>query len=119
MTDEQAIGAVVDECTRIRPRGPRDLVRQAIAIPRRGRGETASTRPGAGMKSMSLDDYARDKARFRPQSFYEIRPSAGHLRHIAHVWRIRSSHRARRCRAGRRGINRPGQFSEHGWRIIT
>ena len=76
------------------------------------------------MKSMSLDDYARDTTPFfAANAFYEVETSRriDLFGNIAHVW---SRYEARAspddAEPERRGINSIQLFRdpEHGWRIV-
>lgn len=93
MTDEQAIGAVIDEMYAMisGPAGPRDWSRQANCfLPEARQVRTSVDEHGRPvMKSMSLDEYARDTTPFFAASpFYEIETSRriDLFGNIAHVW---------------------------------
>ena len=128
MTDEDAIGAVIDEMYDFisGPRGPRDWARQANCFLAEARQVRTSVddqgRPQ--MKLMGLDDYARDtQPFFDANDFYEVETSRriDLFGNIAHVW---SAYEARRspgdAEPERRGINSIQLFRhpEHGWRIV-
>ena len=128
MTDEDAIGAVIDEMYAMisGPAGPRDWSRQAncfLADARQVR--TWVDQDGRPQrKAMALDDYARDtQPFFDANPFYEIetRRRTDLFGNIAHVW---SHYEARRApddaEPERRGVNSIQLFRDpdHGWRII-
>ena len=128
MTDEDAIGAVIDEMYAMisGPAGPRDWSRQAncfLADARQVR--TWVDQDGRPQrKAMALDDYARDtQPFFDANPFYEIetRRRIDLFGNIAHVW---SHYEARRApddaEPERRGVNSIVLFRDpdHGWRII-
>jgi hypothetical protein len=128
MSDEDAIGAVVDEMYAMisGPAGPRDWSRQENCfLPEARQVRTwvdESGRPQ--MKSMTLQDYARDtQPFFDANAFYEVETSrrTDRFGNIAHVW---SGYEARRSpdddAPERRGINSIQLFRhpELGWRII-
>ena len=128
MTDEQAIGAVIEEMYAMisGPAGPRDWSRQANCfLPEARQVRTWVDDHGRpAMKAMSLDDYARDTSPFfAANAFYEIETSRriDLFGNIAHVW---SGYEARRspgdAEPERRGINSIQLFRhpEHGWRIV-
>ena len=128
MTDEDAIGGVIDEMYAMisGPAGPRDWSRQANCflsdahqvrtwIDENGRPQR---------KVMSLEDYARDTTPFfAANAFYEVETSrrTDLFGNIAHVW---SAYEARTspddAEPERRGINSIQLFRhpELGWRII-
>lgn len=127
MSDEEAIGAVVDEMYAMisGPAGPRDWSRSRncfLADARQVRTWVDdSGRPQ--MKSMTLDDYARDtQPFFDANDFLEVEISRriDLFGNIAHVW---SGYEARRSpddeAPERRGINSIQLFRhpELGWRI--
>lgn len=128
MTDEEQIGAVIDEMYAMisGPAGPRDWSRQANCfLPDALQVRTWIDEEGRPQKkSMSLDDYTRDTTPFfMANAFYEVETERGIDRfgNIAHVW---SKYEARRSPddsdVERRGINsiqlfRDGDF---GWRIV-
>ena len=128
MTDEDAIGAVIDEMYAMisGPAGPRDWSRQANCfLPEARQVRTWVDNQGRPqMKSMTLDDYARDTTPFfAAHPFYEVETSRriDLFGNIAHVW---SAYEARRSpddsEPERRGINCIQLFRhpELGWRII-
>ena len=128
MTDEEAIGAAVDEMYAMisGPAGPRDWSRNRNCfLPDARQVRTwvdDSGRPR--MKCMTLDDYARDtQPFFDANDFYEIETGRriDLFGNMAHVW---SAYEARRSpdddAPERRGINSIQLFRhpELGWRII-
>ncbi len=128
MTDEQAIGAVLDEMYAMisGPAGPRDWSRQANCfLPEARQVRTwidAEGRPA--MKAMGLEDYARDTTPFfAANDFYEIETERriDLFGNMAHAW---SRYEARRApddaEPERRGINSIQLFRhpDLGWRII-
>jgi hypothetical protein len=128
MTDEEAIGAVIDAMYAMisGPAGPRDWSRQADCfLPEARQVRTWLDEDGRpAMKSMSLEDYARDTTPFFATSaFYEVETSRriDLFGNIAHVW---SRYEARTAPGDtdpeRRGINSIQLFRhpDHGWRII-
>lgn len=128
MTDEEQIGAVIDEMYAMisGAAGPRDWSRQLncfLAEARQVR-TWVDERGRPAMKAMGLQDYARDtQPFFDSNDFYEVEIGRriDLFGNIAHVW---SSYEARRCpddrEPERRGINSIQLFrhSEHGWRIV-
>lgn len=128
MTDEEAIGAVIDEMYDMisGPAGPRDWSRQAYCfLPGARQVRTFLDKDGrASMKAMGIDEYARDVAAFfAANDFYEVETSR-HIDlfgNIAHVW---SAYEARTAPDDeipeRRGINSIQLFNhpDMGWRII-
>lgn len=129
MTDEEAIGAAVDEmyATISGPKGPRDWSRQAKCFHPAARQirtwVDADGRPA--LKMMSLDDYARDTAPyFAEHDFFEVEIGRRILLfgNIAHVW---SAYEARAslddAAPERRGINSIQLFRDpdQGWRIVS
>ena len=128
MTDEDSIGAVIDEMYAMisGPAGPRDWSRQAncfLAEARQVR-TFVDDQGRPQMKSMTLDEYARDTTPFfAANPFYEVETSRriDLFGNIAHVW---SAYEARRSPGDsepeRRGINSIQLFKhpEHGWRIV-
>lgn len=129
MTDEQAIGAVIDEMYAMisGPAGPRDWSRQANCfLPEARQIRTWVDEAGRpAMKAMSLDDYARDtQPFFDANAFYEIETERriDLFGNIAHVW---SAYEARSdlgdAEPERRGINSIQLFRhpDHGWRIVA
>jgi hypothetical protein len=128
MTDETAIGGVIDEMYAMisGAAGARDWSRQANCfLPEARQVRTWVDEHGrAQKKSMSLDDYARDTTPFfAANAFYEVETSRriDLFGNIAHVW---SAYEARRTPddsdVERRGINSIQLFRdpELGWRII-
>ncbi len=128
MTDEQAIGAVIDEMYDMisGPAGPRDWSRQANCfLPDARQVRTWVDDDGRPQrKVMSLDDYARDTTPFFAENaFYEVETSRriDVFGNIAHVW---SAYEARNSPADaepeRRGINSIQLFRDpdRGWRIL-
>jgi hypothetical protein len=128
MNDEEAIGAAVDEMYAMisGPAGPRDWSRSFNCfLPDARQVRTwvdDSGRPQ--MKSMTLDDYARDtQPFFDSNDFFEIETNRriDLFGNIAHVW---SGYEARRSpddeAPERRGINSIQLFRhpELGWRIV-
>jgi hypothetical protein len=128
MSDEDAIGAAIDEMYSMisGPAGPRDWSRQASCF----LAEAQQVRTWVDengrpqMKSMNLDDYARDtQPFFDANPFYEIETDRriDLFGNIAHVW---SAYEARSSpddeAAERRGINSIQLFRhpELGWRIV-
>ena len=128
MTDEQAIGAVIDEMYAMisGPVGPRDWSRQANCfLPEARQVRTWVDEHGRpAMKMMGLDEYARDtQPFFDTHDFYEVETDRriDLFGNMAHVW---SHYEARRspddAEPERRGINSIQLFRhpELGWRII-
>jgi hypothetical protein len=128
MTDEDAIGAAVDEMYGMisGPAGPRDWSRQEKCfLPEARQVRTWVDEQGRAVKkSMGLDEYARDtQPFFDANDFYEIETSrrVDLFGNIAHVW---SAYEARRspddATPERRGINSIQLFKDpdRGWRII-
>ena len=128
MTDEDAIGAAVDEMYGMisGPAGPRDWSRQEKCfLPEARQVRTWVDEQGRAVKkSMGLDEYARDtQPFFDANDFYEIETSrrVDVFGNIAHVW---SAYEARRspddATPERRGINSIQLFKDpdRGWRII-
>lgn len=129
MTDEQAIGAVIDEMYAMisGPKGPRDWSRQSNCFDAEARQIRTSVdesgRPAMAM--MGLDDYARDTMPFfAANDFYEIETCRriDLFGNIAHAW----SHYEARSSPGdaepeRRGINSIQLFRDpdRGWRIVS
>lgn len=127
-TDEQAIGAVVDEMYAMvsGPAGPRDWGRQDNCfLPEALQVRTSVDEQGRPqMLSMTLDDYqANTTPFFMANAFYEVETSRRILvfGNIAHVW---SNYEARgtpdAAEPERRGINSIQLFrhADLGWRII-
>ena len=128
MSDEDAIGAVVDEMYAMisGPAGPRDWTRQANCfLPEARQVRTWVDEHGRPqMTSMGVEDYARDtQPFFDANPFYEVETSRriDLFGNIAHVW---SAYEARPspddAQPERRGINSIQLFRhpELGWRII-
>ena len=128
MGDEEKIGAIIDEMYAMisGPAGPRDWSRQAHCfLPEARQVRTWVDEQGRpAMKSMSLDDYARETSSFFASNpFYEVETGRriDLFGNIAHVW---SRYEARRspddADLERRGINSIQLFRhpELGWRII-
>lgn len=128
MTDEQQIGAVVDEMYAMisGPAGPRDWSRQDNCfLPDAHQVRTWVDEQGRPQKKvMSLDDYARDaQPKFDEHGFYEVETGRriDVFGNIAHVW----SHYEARLSPDdadpeRRGVNSIQLFRDPdlGWRII-
>ena len=128
MTDEEQIGAVLDEMYAMisGPAGPRDWSRQANCfLPEARQVRTWIDEGGRpAMKSMSLDDYAGDTTPFfAANDFFEIETERriDLFGNIAHAW---SRYEARKAAddvvPDRRGINSIQLFRDPdlGWRII-
>ena len=128
MTDEDAIGAVVDEMYAMisGPAGPRDWSRQdKCFLPEALQVRTWVDEQGRPQKlSMTLDEYRENTTPFFAENpFYEVETSRriDRFGNMAHVW---SGYEARRSpddeSPERRGINSIQLFNhaEHGWRII-
>jgi hypothetical protein len=128
MTDEEAIGAAVDEMYAMisGPAGPRDWSRQdKCFLPEARQVRTWVDAEGRAVKqSMGLEEYSRDtQPFFDANAFYEIETSRriDVFGNIAHVW---SAYEARRSPGDdtpeRRGINSIQLFNDpdRGWRII-
>ena len=128
MTDEQAIGAVIDEMYDMisGPAGPRDWGRQANCfLPEARQVRTFVDDQGRpGMLAMGLADYAANVTPFfMANAFYEVETSRriDLFGNIAHVW---SAYEARTSPddsdVERRGINSIQLFRhpDLGWRII-
>ncbi len=129
MTDEEAIGAVIDEMYDIDlgAEGPARLVAAEKQLSCRERGKSApgsTNRDARQMKIMSQEEYARDTTPFfAANDFYEIETARRFdiFGNIAHVW---SHYEARTSPSDedveRRGINSIQLFRDpdHGWRII-
>jgi hypothetical protein len=129
MTDEQEIGAVVDEMYAMisGPAGPRDWSRQANCfLPEARQVRTGIDDAGRpAMKAMGLDEYAQNtSAFFAENAFYEIETARriDVFGNMAHVW---SNYEARTslddAKPERRGINSIQLFRhpEEGWKIIS
>ena len=128
MTDDEAIGAVVDEMYAMisGPAGPRDWSRQANCfLPEARQVRTWVDDEGrAQMLSMGLADYAANTTPFfATNPFYEVETERriDRFGNMAHVW---SRYEARTspdaADVERRGINSIQLFkhTDHGWRII-
>ena len=128
MTDEDEIGAVIDEMYAMisGPAGPRDWSRQERCfLPEATQVRTWVDEHGRPQKlSMSLDEYRENTTPFfMENAFYEVETSRriDLFGNIAHVW---SGYEARRspddADVERRGINSIQLFRdpERGWRII-
>ncbi len=128
MTDEEAIGAAVDEMYAMisGPAGPRDWSRQdKCFLPEARQVRTWIDAESRAVKqSMGLEEYARDtQPFFDDNAFYEVETSRriDVFGNIAHVW---SAYEARRSpddsEPERRGINTIQLFNDpdRGWRII-
>ena len=128
MSDEAAIGAVIDEMYAMisGPAGPRDWSRQANCfVPDAHQVRTWVDDDGRPQRMvMSLDEYAANTSPFFAATpFYEVETSRriDLFGNIAHVW---SAYEARtspdHADVERRGINSIQLFRdpELGWRII-
>lgn len=128
MSDEEEIGAVIDEIYAMisGPPGPRDWRRQANCfLPEARQVRTFVDEDGRpAMLSMGLEDYARDVAPFfAANPFYEVETSrrVDRFGNMAHVW---SAYEARTApddaTPERSGINSIQLFNhpDLGWRII-
>ena len=128
MSDEDAIGAVVDEMYAMisGPAGPRDWSRQEQCfLPEARQVRTWVDEQGRPQKlSMTLDEYRENTTPFFAQNaFYEVETSRriDRFGNMAHVW---SGYEARHApdyeTPEHRGINSIQLFNhpEHGWRII-
>ena len=128
MTDEDAIGAVIDEMYAMisGPAGPRDWSRQANCfLPDALQVRTWVDEQGRPHRLvMTLDQYAANTTPFFAENaFYEVETGRriDIFGNIAHVW---SSYEARTspddADAERRGVNSIQLFrdAELGWRII-
>ena len=128
MTDQEAIGAVLDEMYDMisGPAGPRDWSRQRNSfLPEARQVRTwVDERGRPQCLMMGLDDYADNVTPFfAANDFYEIETARriDVFGNMAHAW---SHYEARRSPddsdVERRGINSIQLFrhAEHGWRII-
>jgi len=129
MTDEQAIGAVIDEMYDMisGPAGPRDWSRQANCFLPQAR-QVRTWVDDAGnpqMLAMSISEYRENTAQFFAENpFYEVETDRriDLFGNIAHVW---SRYEARttpdHAEVERRGINSIQLFRhpELGWRILA
>ena len=129
MTDEEQIGAAVDEMYAMisGPAGPRDWSRQASCfLPDAHQVRTWVDEQGRPQRLiMSLDEYAANTTPFFAENdFYEVETSRriDLFGNMAHVW---SGYEARRFPdenpPERRGINSIQLFRDPdlGWRIIS
>jgi hypothetical protein len=127
MTDEAAIGAVIDEMYAMisGPKGPRDWSRQANCfLPEARQVRTRIDDQGPQKLSMTLEQYeANTTPFFAENDFYEVETARriDVFGNMAHVW---SAYEARRTPdeepPERRGINSIQLFRDPdlGWRII-
>ena len=128
MTDEQQIGAVIDEMYAMisGPAGPRDWSRQANCfLPEARQVRTWVDEEGRPKKrSMSLDEYSLDTSPFfEANPFFELEKARriDVFGNIAHVW---SHYEARTStdhpEVERRGVNSIQLFRhpDLGWRIL-
>ena len=127
MTDEEAIGAVIDEMYDMisGPAGPRDWSRQASCfLPDARQVRTWEDEGRPAMLSMSPDDYQRNVTPFfMANPFYEVETGRriDLFGNMAHVW---SNYEARTSPSDadveRRGINSIQLFRhpDLGWRIV-
>lgn len=128
MTDDDQIGAVIDEMYAMisGPAGPRDWSRQAnCLLPEARQVRTSIDEQGRAQKlSMSLEDYQRNTAPFfAERGFYEVETARriDHFGNIAHVWSAyEARHSADDVEPERSGINSIQLFKDpdQGWRII-
>jgi hypothetical protein len=129
MSDEEAIGAVIDEMYAMisGPAGPRDWSRQRNAfLPEARQVRTWLDEDGRPVKKvMGLDEYAENTTPFfNANNFYEIETARriDVFGNMAHVW---SNYEARTSlddeQPERRGINSIQLFRDPdlGWRIIS
>ncbi len=129
MTDEEQIGAVIDEMYAMisGPAGPRDWSRQRNSfLPEARQVRTWVDEHGhPACKMMGLADYAQNTTPFfAANDFYEIETARriDVFGNMAHVW---SNYEARNslddAEPERRGINSIQLFRhpQHGWRIIS
>jgi hypothetical protein len=129
MTDEEAIGNVIDEMYAMisGPAGPRDWSRQKncfLAEARQVR-TWVDEQGRPQMRTMGLDDYSTDTTPFfDANDFYEIETARriDVFGNMAHVW---SNYEARTSledeQPERRGINSIQLFRhpDDGWRIVS
>jgi hypothetical protein len=127
MTDEAAIGAVIDEMYAMisGPKGPRDWSRQANCfLPEARQVRTWIDDQGPQKLSMTLEQYeANTTPFFAENDFYEVETARriDVFGNMAHVW---SAYEARRTPdeepPERRGINSIQLFRDPdlGWRIV-
>ena len=129
MTDEEQIGAVIDEMYAMisGPKGQRDWSRQRnVFLPRARQVRTWVEEDGrAEMKIMGLQEYAENtQPFFDANDFYEIETARriDVFGNMAHVW---SNYEARTSpddsSVERRGINSIQVFRhpDEGWKIIS
>lgn len=129
MTDEDAIGAAIDEMYAMisGPKGPRDWSRQAKCfLPDARQIRTWVNEQGNPQrKTMGLEEYAANaQPFFDANDFYEVETGRriDLFGNIAHVW---SNYEARRSPddsdVERRGINSIQLFKDpdQGWRIVN
>lgn len=129
MTDEEAIGNVIDEMYAMisGPAGPRDWSRQKNCfLPEARQVRTwVDDRGRPQMKMMGLDDYSENTTPFfAANDFYEIETARriAVFGNMAHVW---SNYEARTSpddeEPERRGINSIQLFRhpDDGWRIVS
>jgi hypothetical protein len=129
MTDEDAIGAAIDEMYAMisGPKGPRDWSRQAKCfLPDARQIRTWVDEQGNPQrKTMGLEEYAANaQPFFDANDFYEVETGRriDLFGNIAHVW---SNYEARRSPddsdVERRGINSIQLFKDpdQGWRIVN
>lgn len=129
MTDEQGIGAVIDEMYAMisGPAGPRDWSRQANSfLPEARQVRTFVDDAGRpAMLAMGLDEYSSNVTPFFDTNpFYEVEIDRriDVFGNMAHVW---STYEARTAPYGaspeRRGVNSIQLFrhADRGWRIIS
>jgi hypothetical protein len=129
MTDEQQIGAVIDEMYAMisGPAGPRDWSRQRNCfLPDARQIRTSVGEDGrSAMKVMGLDDYARDTQPFFDASaFYEVETERriDVFGNIAQVWsRYEARSSPDEAEPERRGVNSIQLFRhpDEGWRIVA
>jgi hypothetical protein len=129
MTDEQQIGAVIDEMYAMisGPAGPRDWSRQRNCfLPDARQIRTSVGEDGrSAMKVMALDDYARDtQPFFDANAFYEVETErrVDVFGNIAQVWsRYEARSSPDEAEPERRGVNSIQLFRhpDEGWRIVA
>jgi hypothetical protein len=128
MTDEEAIGAVIDEMydSISGPRGQRDWSRlKASFLPRARLIRTwVDDKERPAMLIMSQEEYAHETTpSFIARDFYEIETARRFdiFGNIAHVWSHYTAGTSRKDKdIERRGINSIQLFRDpdHGWRVI-
>ena len=128
MTDEEQIGAAVDEMYAMisGPAGPRDWSRQAKCfLPDARQVRTWIDEQGRARKlSMTLDEYSANTTPFFAENaFYEVETDrrVDVFGNIAHVWsHYEARHSPSDSDVERRGINSIQLFRDpdRGWRII-